>query len=306
MWQTAAQLGILKKRAQLLGDCRSFFVPREVMEVEVPVLGKTGVTDPNIECFQAEGFTLQSSPEYYMKRMLASGSGDIYYLGKAFRKEEAGCKHRPEFTILEWYRQGWDENQLIAEVVDLLCFVAAANTNAIVCTYADCFSAATGLNPHVATAQELAGFASTKLDINFDLHSKSEWLDLLFSHLVEPTFEEQLYVVKDYPICQAALARVTKDFQVARRFEVFWKGLELANGYWELCDAEEQKRRFEADLSSRRAQGKAEPAMDENLIAALEQGMPACAGVALGVDRLLMCLSGERDIGAVQAFASMS
>lgn len=306
MWQPTANLDTLKKRAQLLSNCRSFFSQRGVMEIDVPILGRTGVSDPNIECLKADVFTLQSSPEYYMKRLLAHGSGDIYYLGKAFRKEEAGAKHSPEFTMLEWYRLGQDDRRLALEVVDLLCAVAGQHLPYTQGTYADYFFAATGLNPHDVEVEELEAFARSTLNIQFTLPDKSAWLDLLFSHCVEPGFDGSVNLVFDYPVCQSALARRTLDIEgrmIARRFEVFWKGLELANGYWELCDVDEQKKRFECDLESRRAQGKFLPELDAQFLAALEAGLPNCAGVALGLDRLLMCLSGEKNIAAVQAFS---
>lgn len=308
MWQPTADLLTLQKRAKLLSDCRSFFSARGVLETDVPVLGATGVSDPNIECFQVENFSLQSSPEYFMKRLLAAGSGDIYCLGKAFRKEEAGAKHSPEFTLLEWYRLGYDDRQLACEVVDLLSFVAGERLADCIRSYEDVFLAASGLNPHTATAEELANCARAHLDIHFDLPHKSAWLDLLFTHLVEPNFGRDLYVIHDFPACQAALARTVQTangYTIARRFEVYWCGLELANGYWELCDPEEQRRRFAQDLQLRTESGKILPVIDEHLLAALEAGLPPCAGVALGIDRLLMCLSGQTDIRAVQAFSPL-
>lgn len=309
MWQPSADLQRLRKRAKLLSDCRSFFSARGVLEVDVPVLGLTGVSDPNIECIRTENAVLQSSPEYYMKRMLAAGSGDIYYLGKAFRKEEAGTKHSPEFTMLEWYRLGFDDRQLAHEVVDLLCYVAGEQLAVNMQSYADFFSTATGLNPHTTTETELEDYARSHLDIHFDLPDKSAWLDLIFTHFVEPRFASDLCVVFDFPACQAALARkqeTVEGYTVARRFEVYWRGLELANGYWELCDAAEQKARFEHDLQARAEQGKSLPVVDQKLLAALEAGLPNCAGVALGLDRLLMCLTGQTDIKAVQAFSPLS
>lgn len=281
------------------------------MEVDVPVLADTGVTDLHIESYTVvdggRSLYLQTSPEYYMKRLLAAGSGDIYYLGKAFRREELGRRHLPEFTMLEWYRLGFNEQDLIAEVVALLEDLSGTDTFEVnKVSYRECFAAKTGVNPHAASMQELADLARREIDVSFEPASKSDYLDLIFSHLVEPSFSSDLFIVYDYPACQSALARISGNEygdSVAKRFEVFWRGLELANGYWELTDPQEQRVRFNRDVMLRKQQGKKELPIDEKLLAALESGLPECAGVALGIDRLLMCISGIKEIDGVVTFA---
>ncbi len=276
------------------------------MEVDVPALGLCGVTDPNIECLQVqEGFVLQSSPEYFMKRLLASGSGDIYYLGKAYRSEEAGIRHSKEFTLLEWYRCGFDDHRLMAEVVELIAFLSGQTLACEKIAYAQLFERYTGLNPHRADCAILTEYAASRLEFDFTLHTKSDCLDLIFSHCIEPHLGQQLTIIYDYPACQAALAKLADNPNgdiVARRFEVFWKGLELANGYWELNDPQEQEGRFFNDIALRLAQGKEVKNFDSRLVEALHAGLPESAGVALGVDRLLMAICGASIINEVQSF----
>ncbi len=305
MWKSQASLVTLKRRAQLLADCRSFFSSRKVLEVELPALGETGVTDPWIECFQTDGYSLQSSPEYFMKRLLASGCGDIYSLAKAFRKEEAGRYHSPEFTLLEWYRLGFDDRELANEVVALIEWLVGHNVQTHFETYASLFERHCAINPHQATDGELQALARANLDFTGDLASRSAWFDLIFTHIVEPAMGQDLWVVYDYPVCQAALARKGRNEEgdeVARRFEVYWRGVELANGYWELTDEAEQAARFQADLALRAKLGKPLPKIDAKLLGALAAGLPDCAGVALGIDRLLMCICELDDIQQVQTF----
>lgn len=308
-WRPTASLEILAQRAQLLAGIRAFFERTGVLEVDVPVLAETGVTDPHIDCVPVVvgGRTqyLQSSPEYYMKRMLAAGSGDIYYLGKAFRDGEAGRRHNPEFTMLEWYRVGWDEHRLMTELVDL---VAQLNPGWSVCkkTYAQVFQHAVGLDPHNVPLGQLQERASQLAGCDFSSEGRSTCLDLIFSLVVEPSLPDGLLLVHDYPACQAALARLDKDQAgnlVARRFEAFLNRIELANGYYELTDAREQKSRFDADQALRSALGKSPMPQDDRLLAALSAGLPGCAGVALGVDRLLLQWLGLTDIRQVLPFA---
>lgn len=307
MFEPSASITALQKRAQLLRQLRAFFYERGVLEVDVPVLGDATITDVHLEPLMVHStrrhWFLQTSPEYYMKRMLAAGSGNIFYLGRAFREDESGRRHRPEFTMLEWYREGFDDAALMQEVGALFSAVAPDAPLKMV-PYADVFEASLGVCPHRATAADLRALAQMHVDFSGEL-DKSEWLDLLFSHIIEPTFAG-VHIVYDYPQEQCALARVqprADGTMVAKRFEVYWRGTELANGYWELASAAEQRQRFEADQQLRRQQGRAVPAIDERFMAAIERGLPDCAGVALGVDRLLMCLLGENDIASVVPFA---
>lgn len=305
-WRPNAPLENLKARAENLALIRRFFNDRGVMEVEVPVIGSNTVTDPQLDSLQVPGMGfLQTSPEYFMKRLLAAGSGDIYSLGKAFRADESGRLHNAEFTLLEWYRLGLDDRALASEVVGLIQTlvpdVAVAES-----AYADLFQEACGLNPHRATVEQLRQCARQHLDVRWDDDNRNVWLDLLFTHLVEPAMPDGLQVVLDFPASQAALARCEVNVEgdpVARRFEIYWGGVELANGYRELTDAREQRERFARDNEQRVRMGKPVIDVDAGLLAALSEGLPECAGVALGVDRLLMKVTGEAAIDQVISFA---
>jgi elongation factor P--(R)-beta-lysine ligase len=309
VFASSASVATLKKRAHWLHRLRAFFYARNCWEVDVPVLGEFGVTDLHLEpiCAQVNQQLrfLQTSPEFFMKRLLAQGSGDIFYLGKAFRQDEQGPKHRPEFTLLEWYRCGYTDQSLIEEIRDLLLGLAP-NTPWQQLSYGELFERHLGLDPHGAQPQALASLALQHLDLSFTHASKSTWLDLLFSCVIEPLLPAGICVVTDYPACQSALARLGLNAQgqtVARRFEVFWSGVELANGYWELTDVQEQAARFAVDQQARAALGRPAREADPRLLAALQAGMPACAGVALGVDRLIMALENCQDIAQVVPFA---
>jgi len=306
MFQPSASLHTLKKRAQLLHELRAFFYGRGIPEVDVPAIGDATVTDVHIQALEVKGGGfLQTSPEYYMKRLLAAGSGSIYFLGKAYRSEESGRRHRPEFTLLEWYCLGMDDRQLMAQVMELFGALAPAIPISQR-SYREVFDAALDINPHAADVHQLQMAIDQVLELNSPINTKSACLDLLFSHCVEPHLGPGITLVYDYPKEQCALARLAIDdagFVVARRFEVYWDGMELANGYWELNAAEEQRRRFCSDQQQRSAMGLPVPEKDERLLAALAAGLPDCAGIALGVDRLLMCLLGVRDIREVMPFA---
>ncbi|WP_461516702.1 EF-P lysine aminoacylase EpmA [Porticoccus sp.] len=293
-WQPTATLETLAQRAHMLAHIRAFFNAAGIQEVDVPVLADTGVTDPHIDCLQVQVNGrlqyLQSSPEYYMKRLLAAGSGSIYYLGRAFRDGEAGRRHNPEFTMLEWYRPGWDEHRLMEELISLLASLQPAWAIHKV-AYGKLFQQVTGLDPHNAPLDSVQQKACELSGRSFKEESRSTCLDLIFSLVVEPSLPDGLVMVHDYPACQAALARLDHDADgnlVARRFEAFLNRMELANGYFELTDPVEQKSRFDADLALRMATGKHQMPVDKQLLAAMSVGLPSCAGVALGVDRLLM------------------
>ena len=317
-WQPSADLSMLRARAQLLAQLRAFFAARDVLEVDTPVLSQHGVSDPHIESIGAEfvpdgaasgtAMYLMSSPEYAMKRLLANGSGCIYQVAKAFRNGEAGRRHNPEFTMLEWYRVGYDLEQLMAEVaqlLDLLLLPALPNLDWHFLSYEQAFVQTLGVNPMLMSTAELQTLAQQHIDLSMPEGTpRDNWLDLLMSHCVEPALPQACFVY-NYPASQAALARVDMDnngHQVARRFEVYVQGLELANGYHELTDAQEQAKRFAEDNQARKAIGKSEMPADQRLVAALEHGLPDCSGVAMGLERILMLAHGKQDIAEVLAF----
>ncbi|HEY0180782.1 MAG TPA: EF-P lysine aminoacylase EpmA [Dokdonella sp.] len=306
----------LERRAGVYALVRAFFAARGVLEVETPMLSAAGNTEPNIEAFatvfnggRAAGARerwLRTSPEYPLKRLLAAGVGDCYELGRVFRDGEAGRRHNPEFTMLEWYRVGWDHRRLAEEAVELVqqalasCGRAAAVRR---CTYRELFVDALGVDPLCAPLDALrAPLADVRVDA--DGLSRDDWLDLLLTHRIQPSFaRDRITVVHDFPATQCALARIRAgDPPVAERFELYLGPYELANGYHELADAAEQRRRFERDNARRHERGQRALPLDERLLGVLDD-LPDCAGVALGVERLLMCLAGTDDIADVLAFA---
>ncbi|MDR0781656.1 MAG: EF-P lysine aminoacylase GenX [Pseudomonadales bacterium] len=314
-WRPTASLAALAARDDLNRLIRNFFQRRAVLEVETPLMSRGSGTDPQLAPIVArygvgpgsvgEPRYLQTSPEFAMKRLLAAGSGPIYQLGKAFRDGESGPRHNPEFTLLEWYRPGFTLEQLMEEVAALVreALALAADPIARV-SYAALFQREFGLDPHSAPLVHLQALVHARVDRQLDLGERDACLDVLYSALIEPTLLEPVFIY-DYPATQAALAKTAPDAQgrlVARRFELVMGGLELANGYDELSDAAEQARRFEQDALTRARLGLPPLAADTRLVAALTQGLPACAGVALGVDRLLMLKLGTRHIDAVLAF----
>lgn len=309
-WRPGANLAMLQRRADLYHQVRSFFAARAVLEVDTPLLGETGVTEPHIDCLaltcNGRPAWLQSSPEYYLKRLLAAGCGAVYSLGKVFRDGEAGRRHNPEFTMLEWYRPGWDEHALMGEVEELLVALGAVSfPQCQRISYGKVFQRVTGLDPYDAPDEALQALASQVADSDWSNEPRGHCLDLIFSLQVEPTLPAGLVQIYDYPAVQAALAQLTRNRagqQVARRFEAFLDGMELANGYFELTDEPEQRGRFEQDNRIRKQLGKPPMPLDEKLLAALRAGLPESAGVALGVDRLLMKLAGIDDIRHVLTF----
>jgi lysyl-tRNA synthetase class 2 len=305
---------MLQARADLLAFLRNYFAEQSVMEVDPPLLATTSVTDINIESIGAQAMGqscfLQTSPEFFMKRLLVSGAGDIYSLGKVFREAEQGSRHNPEFTLLEWYRLNWDEFQLIAEVEDLVvgAYQAIQNSQISVSriSYGDCFEQTLGIDPHGAKLSALQSLSEEKGYPQWRNETRANCLDLLFSELVEPQLLKGLVTVYDYPACQAALAQIHQDAEgrlISRRFEVFLNGMELANGYFELTDAEQQLQRFQQDIEHRQQTNKPEMGIDPKLNKAMQEGLPSCSGVAMGVDRLLMQLSDVQSIGEVMTFS---
>ena len=320
-WRPTATLEILRQRAELLKRLRRYFAQQCVLEVETPLLASAGTTDPHIPSFSfsdtgssgPDGATrryLSTSPEFAMKRLLAAGSGPIYQVCKAFRQGEQGRHHNPEFSLLEWYRPGFDHHQLMQDVAALVGELAEGAREfgpVEYLSYHDCFQQQLGLDPHTATAQMLRDCAQKNgLPMVSGLadDDREAWLDLLMSLSVQPQLGlNHLCFVYDYPENQAALARVRPgNPAVAERFELFIDGIELANGFHELQDAEEQRARFEADLVQRQEAGLEAIVLDERLLSALAAGLPACAGVALGLDRLQMVLSGEQYLRDVLSF----
>lgn len=314
-WMPSASIEQLQQRADILAAIRSFFFKRKVMEVDTPAMSHATVTDVHLHTFQtdfigpgyADGTHLyfMTSPEFHMKRLLAAGSGCIYQINKAFRNEEAGRYHNPEFTMLEWYRLGFDHHDLMDEMNELLTLVLKCD-NAERMTYQEAFIQVLGVCPLEASMDELGAVAaplglSDIADIEED---RDTLLQLLFSMGVEVKIGQDVPAfVYDFPASQAALAKINpSDPRVAERFEVYFKGIELANGFHELDNAKEQLMRFEEDNAKRKSMGLTEQPIDYHLIAALEAGLPNCSGVALGIDRLIMLAMGEKHIDQVTAF----
>ena len=315
-WRPSADLPALRMRADLYALIRRFFAARGVLEVETPILSQAGNTDPNIASFrtQFDGHVaagsrerwLRTSPEFPLKRLVAAGIGDCYELGRVFRNGEAGSRHNPEFTMLEWYRVGWDHRRLMRETVELVSVALAfVDRTARVreTTYRALFTDMLGIDPFTADESALR----TALDgIAIDPAGlrRDDWLDLLLTHRIQPAFQhDELLLVHDYPASQCALANIRADDPpVAERFELYLGPVELANGYHELTDAAEQRTRFERDHGLRVQRGDPLPPLDERLLAALVHGLPDCAGVAMGVDRLLGAMLGADAITATLAF----
>ncbi|AHE99039.1 EF-P lysine aminoacylase EpmA [Thioalkalivibrio paradoxus] len=303
-------------RARVNAAIRRFFARRGVLEVETPVLSRGAPLDPGVESWRAAapgGATgyLQTSPEYPMKRLLASGSGDIYQIARVFRGEEQGRRHNPEFTLLEWYRLGYDDRRLMDEVQDLVQAVAAEDrawaqpAGAAHCVaYAELFRSELGLDPLRCTVVQCKSAArNAGLELAGDL-DRDGWLDALMALVLAPRFPaDRLTFIVDYPESQAILARPSpRAAGCASRFELYWGDLELANGFHELTDPAVFLTRREADRARRKRQGQPIPEADEYFAQAMQSGLPDCAGVALGIDRLLMRLLDVDDITGVIDF----
>lgn len=307
-WQPIAALDIIKKRAALLWQIRDFMDRHDILEVDTPILSHSAVTDPYILSLQTRHATEQetplymhTSPEYCMKRLLAAESGSIYQIAHVFRDEESGKRHQTEFSMLEWYRVGFDYKQLMDDVAELLTEVGLSKPAKM--TYADAFLEIVNINPHTC---ELSMLQETSGQHGWGSASEDRHalLDYIFSEVVMKDINNrQALFIYDYPECMAALATI-KDSEprVAERFELFINGMEIANGFNELCDANEQKQRFEKELNYRKQKGLTAVPIDQNFISALEAGLPKSAGVALGIDRLLMALCGKNDIKDVMTF----
>jgi elongation factor P--(R)-beta-lysine ligase len=321
-WRPTASRDMLARRAGVAAAVRAFFAERGVLEVETPLLSAAATPEPHLASLAArdpqrgEDRTcwLATSPEFPMKRLLAAGFGPIFQLARAVRGGEDGRRHNREFTLLEWYRPGWDHHRLADEVVDLLAAVLGERARltppgrAERLTHAEAFRRHAGVDPHRAPVAELdaaiaaAGVAGPA----FAADDRDGRLHLLMALVVEPSLGPGTVVLHDFPASQASLARVrpatATEPALAERFEVFVGGVELANGFHELTDAAEQRRRFAADLARRRTAGLPEPPLDERFLAALDHGLPPSAGVALGFDRLVMLATGATAIDEVIAF----
>jgi len=319
LWEPCASLEILTLRATLLARMRSFFMRQGVLEIDTPLLSRYGSTDPAIESFQssytgpgrADGLPLylHTSPEFFMKRLLAGGSGPIYQLAHVFRNAELGSRHNPEFMMLEWYRPGMNHQALMDETDALLSYVLDGFMDyqpAKRVAYRQWFRDGTGLDPWTDKVAAFRQFAEQQLESvpeTMDDRELDPWLDLLVTHWLEPRLCDQPVFVYDYPVSQASLARVRQDeVPVAERFELYIKGVELANGFHELADAGQQQQRFEYENRVREQMGQPVIPVDQHLLAALQSGLPDCAGVAIGFDRLLMVVAGLPDIASAMPF----
>jgi elongation factor P--(R)-beta-lysine ligase len=314
-WHPTTTLSILRLRALLLTHIRQFFAERNVLEVETPLLSQATVTDPHLHSFQTQycfdhseqqqTLYLQTSPEFAMKRLLAAGSGPIYQISKAFRNHgESGRYHNPEFSLLEWYQPNYNHHQLMDEVETLLKRLLTCEP-AQRFSYAEIFQRYLNSDPHQLSLKNLKqltrrlGLATENLGLN----TLEDYLNFLMSHVIEPQLPKQLVFIYDYPVTLAALAKVRRcTTPVAERFEVYLDGIELANGFHELSDAHEQRLRFQNDLCRRTKYGHPQVPIDEHLLAALTHGLPECAGVALGIDRLLMIMAKAHKLSDVISF----
>lgn len=307
-WQPTARFAVLQQRALVLRQIRQFFSDRGVLEVETPLYCAAGNPEPNIAQFRVEQGYLQTSPEFAMKRLLAAGSGCIYQIAKAFRDDEAGQNHNKEFTLLEWYRVNLDYHQLMEEVQQLLQSLQP-HLEVDKKTYSQAFQAVLGIDPLSVGEETLFSALDTHISLTKETRrtlTRDLALELLFSHKIETTFNRaKLTFICDFPTSQAALAEVTDGSQpVAKRFELYWKGLELANGFQELRDSAQQRQRFEKQNQQRLAMGLEKIPLDEAFLSALEHGLPSCSGVALGIDRLLMAVLEQSSIAEVMSFSS--
>ncbi len=317
-WRSGIDSATLQQRSKIYRTIRRFFDDRGVAEVTTPVLGASGVSDLHIQSLSlvddGQSWFLQSSPEYSMKRLLASGSGSIYQICPAFRAGELGSKHNTEFSMLEWYRVGFSLEELVAEVATLLQQTLDVNqvqtSKFRFTTYRELFTSRFDVNPHDAGIETLRGLifaenlTADHIDNIDDDATRNECLDLLFASCIEPGLDEPTFVL-EFPAGQAALAKIAANDQydvVARRFELYWQGMELANGYDELTDPAELRQRFEKNNTQRVARGLIEMAPDKKLLASMSE-LPDCAGVAIGLDRLVMLLCGKTSIDEVLTFS---
>lgn len=315
LWHPNTSVYILKKRSEILAKIRQFFADNNVIEVETPILSQYTVTDIHLIPFKTQfigsgdipELTLYmiASPEYHMKRLLASGSGSIYQLGRSFRNGEIGRLHNPEFTMLEWYRPGYNMQKLIHEVDAFLQLILCCKPSEML-SYQQAFIRYLEIDPLTANKKELRLVARRKSlsNISDNEDDIDDLLQLLFVSNIEPRIgHDKPVFIYNYPASQSALARINLDDpRISERFEVYYKGIELANGFDELTDNSEQQKRFENENNKRIKLGLAPISIDEHLVAALQYGLTACSGVAIGVDRLIMLALNEKKISDVMSF----
>ncbi len=307
-WQPTAPINMIKQRATLLRQIRDFMECRQILEVDTPILSHFANNDPYIQSLVTKNIFekdtplyLHTSPEFCMKRLLAAGSGSIYQIAHVFRDEESGKRHHTEFTMLEWYRQDFDYYQLMDDVGELLLSLGLEKPNKM--TYAEAFLETVQIDPHTADINQLQKI-SGQHGWGSDSDDHHALLDYVFSEAVIKKLDNsQPLIIYDYPEFMAALATIKSGMpRIAERFELFINGMEIANGFNELCDADEQRQRFETEVNIRKDKGLAELPIDSNLLAALKSGLPKSSGVAVGLDRLLMALFGKDDIKEVITF----
>ncbi len=318
-WKPGCDHDQLIKRALVLAAIRDFFAEKSVLEVETPLLGITTGTDPQLDFFVTQldrdaknkALYLQTSPEFAMKRLLAAGSGSIFQICKAFRNGEIGRLHNPEFTILEWYRVGFDLEQLMQEVAELMFRLSDIFDIALSIekySYSEIFNHYTDLDALNFDLDSYRSFAIRRNHTDAERlcgEQHSVWLDFIFSHEVQPFLGKTgMVMIHSYPACQAALAKIN-DFNplIAERVELFMNGVELGNGYFELTDPAEQERRFKQELRLREQQNLPKVVIDEKFLASLQAGLPSCAGIAIGLDRLLMVLNADTCLDEVLSFS---
>lgn len=311
LWEPSASLEMLQFKARQMARIRDFFNQKEYLEVETPVMARYGVTDVYLEnitaSFRKQQYSLQTSPEYHMKRLLAAGSGPIFQLARVFRDDEWGRWHNPEFTMLEWYKPGIDHHALMDEMAEFLHYMLGETVPFLQkITWQAAFMEACDLDPFDSSVNTLKNtLALYDLDkvLPEDEQDLDQYFFLLMTHVVEPALKRYKgpVAVYDYPPSQAALARVNSEGR-AERFEIYYQGIELANGFHELTDYSAQKNRFELDLIQRKEKKLPTMKADIFLLEALKQGLPTCSGVALGVDRLLALMAGLTAIAPVMAF----
>jgi lysyl-tRNA synthetase class 2 len=323
-WRTQASHKVLLERALMLKNIRAFFDEKNIIEVETPLLSHASTTDPHLDSLQSKfrdaPCFLNTSPEYAMKRLLASWGEPIFQICKAFRDDELGVNHNPEFTLLEWYRPGYDMTQLMAELAELVSILCSVGGSAGVSkkldfemlSYQQAFEDYVGINPHLTTVSEchqaaLAHGIEIPRGMGVGDDDLNDWMDWLLTQLVLPQFQENSFTfLYDYPAAQCSLAKIAtneQQFLVAKRFELFFGEIELANGFHELTDAQEQLQRFKLENQARQRDGKKCGTIDTRLIAALDYGLPECSGVAMGLDRLLMALTETKHIERVISFS---
>lgn len=318
-WQPDCSVQMLHKRARMLQTVRRFFEERSVLEVETPILCSAIGTDPQLDFFtttfdwipSSQRLFMQTSPEFAMKRLLAAGSGSIFQICKAFRNGESGRYHNPEFTMLEWYRIGFDLPALMSETADLMERLfddkAESRTRESI-DYRTLFEKFTGLDALAFDSNAYSAYARKHgigEAVSICGQNHASWLDFIFSHHIQPHLGwKSICLVYGYPACFSSLARVNaQNPSITDRFELFIKGVELGNGYYELCDITEQEQRFDCEIAARMSANRPEAIKDNRLLGALAAGLPACAGMAIGLDRVLMLLSESESINDVLSFS---